>query len=446
MNKLFLTVWLLLVFFRLAGAQESVRLEDLPPAPGLLPELPNSAVAFTLEEALTRSQTYHPNLLAAQARLRSAYWAYQRASSPLSTQITAATLAGTNVAGSVAGGNNPSGAGAGFATFAANGRTDTYVQVSQPFLPLGAAGSLRQEAFQDYQMARANWKEKEVTQRQLVKDAFYRLQAAQEILRVSQENFQLAQEGFQIADRRFQMGAGPRLDRMDAGVLLSRAGQDQIQAEAGLLQAQAVLASLALLPASAPVHAAGCLGLPADLAETDRFLARATGSPKVVSAVHALARSQASLDLAAEQANPTPLLTFVRDLTTQTYQFQVGLQFPLDWGQIGHEVEAKQEMVRGQEHVLAAVRLEVESSLQVAVQQYRGVWRNAANFRETILLPSEESTRITQYGFRRGAIPYVRLITSQQNLSAVRKEYTALVLSTWLARNAVEASLGEDGL
>ena len=57
--------------------------------------------------------------------------------------------------GSQPGGRNPSGAGAGFATYSANGLTDTYVQVCQPFWPLGSFGAGRKLAEADYRLALA---------------------------------------------------------------------------------------------------------------------------------------------------------------------------------------------------------------------------------------------------------------------------------------------------
>ncbi len=50
-----------------------------------------------------------------------------------------------------------------------------------------------------------------------------------------------------------------------------------------------------------------------------------------------------------------------------------------------------------------ATELGLSSALRVASEQYAGATRNAAEFREKIPLPSEESTRITQYRFQREA-------------------------------------------
>lgn len=423
--------------------------EDMPVAPPqvdplqLLPD-GQGVVKLNVQQAVERGLSIHPSVMAANARVRSAYWAYQKAASLPSTQVSVATIPGTNVAGSLPGGSNPSGAGAGFATFAANGRTDTYVQVTQPFLPIGSYNTQQKVAVEEYRVAVANWKSSQVGIRQQVKDAFYNLLTAQETIRVVQNNLDLANEGYTIAQKRFSSGAGPQLDLIDSGVQLSRANQDMVRAQSNLKQAQASLAPLLNLPGQTPIECEGTLDAPSlDLAY-DRLLELARDNPQIQSALYALERSRRSVTLAEQQANPTPLLTFLRDLPTHTYQFQVGLQFPIDWGQIRNEVRSKEETVVEQEQNLQAAKLNVSSSLKVSFEQYLGALKNASDFREKVLQPSEESTRITQYGFKRGAVPYVRLLTSQQNLAAVRKEYIALLQSVFLALDALEAAAGQD--
>ncbi|MBS2040291.1 TolC family protein [bacterium] len=422
--------------------------EDMPAAPPqvdplqLLPD-GQGTYKLGLDEAVQRGLSVHPSVLAANARVRSAYWAFQRAASIPSTQITVATIPGTNVAGSVPGGSNPNGAGAGFATFAANGLTDTYLQVTQPFMPIGSFSAAQKVAVQDYRVAIADYRTSQVTIRRQIKDAFYSLLAAQETMHVVQNNLDLANEGYTIAQKRFSSGAGPQLDLIDSGVQLSRANQDLVRAQANLKQAQATLAPLLNLPAQTPIELQGTLDTPSlDLAYS-RLLQLAQENPQIQSALYSLERSKRSVTLAEQQSNPTPLLTFLRDIATHTYQFQIGLQFPIDWGQIRNDVRAKEESVVEQEQNLQAARLQVSSDLKVAFEQYLGAMKNASDFREKVLQPSEESTRITQYGFKRGAVPYVRLLTSQQNLAAVRKEYIALLQSVFQALNALEAAAGQ---
>lgn len=431
-----LVVLLALVLAPLALAQE---------LPSLLasPVDCQSVYKIDLGQALERGISTHPSLRAAHARADSAYWQLQKASSFPSTQVTIATIPGSVVAGSQPGGNNPSGAGAGFATFAANGQTDTYVQVTQPFDPLGSYSARQEVALHEYRLAVANWKSTEVHFRKQVKDAFYGLLIAQEMLKVVHNNLALAEEGYAIAEKRSVSGAGPRLDLIDSGVQRSRAQQDVVRAQANLKQAQAVLAPLLNLPGQSQIEGEGALDLPTLDQNYEKLLDLARVNPRIQAASSALEQSRAAVTLAEQQSNPTPLLTFLRDITTHTYQVQVGLQFPIDWGQIGNEVRSKAETVVEQEQNLQATRLALSSDLKVAFEQYLGALQNASAFRQSVLLPSQESTRITQYGFKRGAIPYVRLLTSQQNLSNVSKEYLVLLQSVFLALHALEAAAGQ---
>ena len=401
-------------------------------------------LSLGLPAALEQGLSQNPKVLAAAARLRAAQWSLEKATSLPSAQVTLGTIAGSTVAGSQTGGNSPSGAGAGFATFSADGRTDRYLQFTQPFLPLGAMSAARAVASQELEMARANEQEVRVQLRQQIKDGFYTVLAAQANLQAVEDNLALARESHQIAEKRFSNGAGPKLDLVDAGIQLSRAEQDLINAQVQLQQSQAVLVPLLGLPPASSLRAEGELAIPDERLDYPKLADELDKNPKVQLARAGLERERASVDWAASQGNPNPMLTFIRDWNTHTYQLQVGLQFPLDWGQIGNEVRAREESVQEQQQNLQALQMGLSSGLRVAVEQYLGAVRNAADFREKILIPSQESTRITQYGFKRGAVPYLRLLTSQQNLTAVRKEYIQLIRSAWLALDAAEAAVGKE--
>jgi outer membrane protein TolC len=415
---------------------------ELPPSD--LPQNPlDCSQPIDLDRALDRGLAANPGLRAAQARVRASYWAYQKASSLPAAQLTLATIAGSNVPGSQPGGNNPSGAGAGFATFAANGRTDTYLQFTQPFLPFGAQADAQRVAAGEFQASELAARDLRVILRQQIKDAFYTLLAAQATQNAARDNLQLAEQSHQIARRRLEAGAGPKLDLVDAGVQLSRAQQDLVRAESSLHQAQVILAGLLAVDTGRPLVVRGALEQLPVADELEQLSRQALDSPKLRAARVGVERAQAMVDLAESQSNPNPTFSFVRDLATHTYQVQVGLQFSLDWGQLSAEVDSKKQNLEEQRQNQRATELGLSSALRVASEQYAGATRNAAEFREKILLPSEESTRITQYGFQRGAVAYVRLLTSQQNLTAVRKEYIGLLLSAWLALDAVEAATGQ---
>jgi cobalt-zinc-cadmium efflux system outer membrane protein len=416
----------------------------VPPHADPLEQVPApETLRLTLDQALQQGLTRNPTLLAADARVRQAYWAYQKTASLPSTQVTLTVAPGTVVEGSNPGGNNPSGVGAGFATIASNGLTDTYVTTTQPFWPLGSYTSGIKMALQDYRVSSYSLETTRLTVRQNVKDAFFGLLAAQEALRVSGENLQLAQLSYDIAQKRFSSGAGPQLDLIDAGVLLSRAQQDQVSAQATLKQAQAALAPLIDVRADTPIQALGQLDVPQLAFEYAQLLELARKNPQIQAALALLEKNRRAVDFSRQQGNLTPMLTFIRDISTHTDQTQAGFQFPIDWGQIRNDVRSKEESVLEQQYNLLAAQLQISSNLKAAFESYLGSYRNASDFRERVLLPSEESTRITQYGYKRGALPYLRLLTSQQNLAAVRREYIGLLQSVFVSLDAVEAATGQ---
>jgi cobalt-zinc-cadmium efflux system outer membrane protein len=400
----------------------------------------NHCITVDLASALQYARSSSPSLLAAHQRMRSFYWAYQSIGSLPSTQITAMTVPGTILPGSNPGGNNPNGAGAGFATYAANGLTDTFMQVTQPFWPYGSFTSAHELALRDYQVAWANYQNSAVTLRQNVKDAFYSLLAAQETLAMADLNLSLAEQSKQMAEKRFRAGAGPRLDFLDAQVQFSRAQIDRQTSQANLRATRARLAPLLGLETDAELIAQGQLVLLKPEIQYAQLLSASAESPLLVAAELSLKRSRTAVLNAAQQANPTPMFTYIRDFATNTDQYQIGVQIPLDWGQIRNQVRQNEEVVAELEQTLQATRLSVASNLKQAFESYQANLKNALEFQDKILKPSEKSTQMTQYGFQRGAVPYVRLLNSQINLISVRKESVRQALAALKSLDALEAA------
>lgn len=412
-------------------------------SPLMLNPDPQGRISLDVKEAVRYARASNPALLASYQRLRSSYWAYQSVSSLPPTQITAQTFPGTNVAGSNPGGNNPSGAGAGFATYTANGETDTIIQVSQPFWPLGSFTTAQDLARFDYQIAFANSQISELNLRKSTQDAFFALLAAQENQKIASENLLLAEKSHYIAQRRQLAGAGPRLDLLDAKVQLSRAQFDLVTSQTRLKTARALLAPLIGLSSDYDLVALGRLTTPPLKLQYESLLTSASRSPVLVAAQLALNRSRTAVTNAEQQGNATPTFTYIRDLPTQTDQYQIGFQFPLDWGQIRNQVRQNEEAVVEQEQNLQAVQLALSSRLKTAYEAYLSSCKNASEYEEKVLQPSEESNRITQYGYQRGAVPYLRLLNSQINLMNVRKRYVSLLQLTLTNLDALEAASGQ---
>lgn len=414
---------------------EVQRPEEIPPPPPL-PDLlnlqpdPRGVIALKLDEALQKAWQDNPEVRAADARVRQAYWAYQGSDALPSTNVGVGSFQGGGIA--LANGN-----------YLSEERGDYYVWLQQPFFPFGQLNARRKVAFRDLTQAQAAAKSTRLQLARRVKDAYYSVLANREQVRMAEQNLQLADQLLRIATKRLEVGAGPRLDQLNSTVQRNRAHQDLILAQSEAQQAETRLSILLGFSPATRLEVQGNLEPEPLQLLADALLQEARNHPRLQTAVEAWEQSRQNRLLAETNANPTPGISAAYDLLRPTYVIQLTLSIPLDWGSIRNDVRQKQEAEREKEQLLESEKQSLSSEILTSYQAYRSAYQNASTFREEVLKPAEESARITEYGYTKGAVPYYQLLTVQQQLASVRKEYIDRQLSTHTALNALEAAVGK---
>lgn len=416
--------------------QELALPEDIPPPPSppdplVLPRDASSGqIQVNLKEAVEKAWQALPEVLAADARVRRAYWAMQQADSLPSASLGVGTWQG--------------GVGAALlnSNYISEPRADYYLWLVQPFRPLGSLSTSRQVAYRELTQAQSQATSVRIQAAQRCKDAFYRLMAAEQHLQVAQRNLDLAEAVLEISKVRFAKGAGPRLDEINATIQRNRSRQDLTLARGEHSQAQARLAPLLALSAHTPIQTSGQLEPPPGGFLYETLLDLARQHPRLQAAREAVEQSSASRKLAEQQNNPTPGLSATYDMVRPSYVVQLTLSIPIDWGIIRNDVRQKIEVEREKEQLLYQEQLTLASELKASFEAYKAAYENASAYLEEVLKPSEESAQITEYGYRRGAISYLQQLTTQQQLSSVRQDYIERQLAVHLALNALEAAVG----
>ncbi len=322
-------------------------------------------------------------------------------------------------------------------------RDDYYVFVNQSSGPFGSLGTKRRSAQFRLEAARQQALDAKVQLQQSVKDAFYRLLAGQMRLQVSQRNLGLAEEVSRIAQARFKVGQVPRLDLMSAEVEKNRAQQELVTAQAELRQARARLAPFLGEESSQELVAEGDLSPPALELVFTALQAKIQDSPRLAAADAGVQQAHQEAVLAGQQGNPSASLGLVHDLVVPNYVLQVTLAIPMDWGELGNEYAAKQAAAREAEARFTQLRRQMNSELQVSYDTYLSSQQVQQNYREKVLEPAEEMARITEKGYRRGALPYAQLLNAQRLVSDLRRQYLEKQLDVQLALDALEATLGQ---
>ncbi len=381
--------------------------------------------ALTLGDALQQAEAHNGELAAARAREQQAAAQAKGAGALPTAQFGVGGL----------GGNGPGLTNSNYSNLF---RDDYYVFLNQSTGPFGSIGSKRRSAEFRHQAAQQAVLTQQLTLEQSVKDEFYRLLAAQQRLEVNQRNLELAEEVLRIAKTRHKVGQVPRLDLMSAEVERNRAQQELVTAASELRQSKARLAPL-LGDSPQDLQAEGDL-----TPSTPQLIHKdLQAHPRLAAAQAELQQARQETLLAAQQGNPSANLNLVHDLVIPNYVLQVTLSVPLDWGELGYEYAARQAAEKEAEAKLGQLQKQLESELEVARGTYESALENQSSYREKVLDPAEEMARVTEKGYRKGALPYAQLLIAQRLVSDLRRQFIDKQLEVQLALDALQAALGQ---
>lgn len=401
----------------------------LPP-PGL-PPLTGETRKLTLRQAIDLALAANTSIKVAEAQEREAWYAWRSASA-----IPPATIALNGTSGS---NTTPTNNGL---------NQEMYFVVQESLGPLGAVHLNATAARQAYRGAQAATAAARITAVQNVKDAFYGLLSAQAQVQVAEDNLKLANDIYRGAQKRFKLGAGPRMDLVNALIQQSSAEQTLVSAQGTLHQAQATLAPLLGLSAAQSLEASGAFELPSMSAEFSTLLAVAERlHPQIFQAAEAEKQQETQVAIARNQFSPTPSMFYNYDVTniTQTplYLFGLSLSIPIDFGQMRNQVAQQVAAVQEKQYALQAAQLSVASSVKGSWDAYQAAMTNASVYKTKVLDPSEQLLTMTRYGFNEGAVPYLNVLNAEQTLRQARLQYLTLLQSGHQALDALEAAVGQ---
>lgn len=397
----------------------------------LLSLLPaSSQEVLTLEQCLQLSQQHHPEPRLAQARLRQAELAYDSADALPTAQLGVGSWQGR-------------GDTLLNANYIAQNRGDYYVFMQQQFRPPGQSSSRKESARYELESIRGEVQVGRLRREQEVRDAFYQVVAAQQLQQLSQESLHLAEELLRIAQLRVRAGTSPRMDELNATIQRNRAEQDLRLALRQLAQARAQLGPLLGRPALNELQCQGQLAVLPPLLEYAAIARHAEQHPRLQAARAQLEASRQQLRVAEQQGGPVPGILGVYDLARPSYAVQFTLSIPLDWGELGSEVDQRRAAEQQRLHQLEAEVLSLEVEVARNYQACVSAREELASYREKILAPAEELVNVTRYGYERGALPYLQLVTVQQQLSSLRRDFVQRQLEGQLAFSALQTSLGQ---
>ncbi|MFN8611699.1 MAG: TolC family protein [Vulcanimicrobiota bacterium] len=391
--------------------------------------LPEGVLNLSVAQALQLGLSGNPDYRAAVSRSRQSYWRYQA-----STALPRASLAlGTQ-----------SGYGIGYinTTFSGVGGYDNYLLFSQPVGTLGARVTERQIAVQEVAGSLQDEQQFRLDTIRQVKDAYFNAVAARLRLQVAQQNSRLSQELLEIAQRRLKAGVGPEVDALNAEIQLRRSLQDERSARAGLLIQLAQLKPWLGLEPGASLNCLDDFEAPVEPPTLEQALAAVESHPRLVSARLQQKKSELRTTRLSQENNPSLSTNGFYSFVTKSYGVNLSLAIPVDWGEIRNGVEESLEQQNEQAQALKKAVLGLRAEIAQNLENYQTSLANSSEFGEKILAPQEKTLKVYQRGYSVGVVSYLQVLSIQQQVVAARQDLVDRQLTTQLARNGLEASLG----
>ncbi|MBS2036994.1 TolC family protein [bacterium] len=382
---------------------------------------------LTISEALSLCYERNPELAAARADTRQTRSAYH--------------LAGVLPTGSFVAGATRGWGPAALSSFSALPR-DEYLQFQQPFFPFGAMKKGQYVAWLNWKEAQAKLLFTKIQLMRQTKDAFYEVLASQQRLVILRANLDLARQIFESSEKETRQQRNRRLELLASRVQFNQVQQALVQAEGDLQSDRADLARVLGMDRGSDLLAVGSLDTEYIHPKLEELLLLGQSSPALMAVRQATASGYEQVKLASLQGNPTPSLIALYDFRLPSYIVGAQLTVPLDWGQIGYDVQSKERAAAALDERYRAAQLELNAEIQKAYAAFIAGGINSANYEEDVLQPQEEAVKLIQADYKAHKLDYDVVLLAQQQLEDIRVEYLSQQLIERLALNGLEEAVG----
>ena len=186
----------------------------------------------------------------------------------------------------------------------------------------------------------------------------------------------------------------------------------------------------------------------------EKALTAVENHPRVLSAGLQARKNELRSIRLSQENNPSISTNGFYSFVTKSYGINFSLAIPVDWGEIRNQVEESREQENEQNQVLKKAVLTLRSDIAQNRENYASCLANSSEFTEKILAPQEKTLKIYQHGYEKtlkiyqhgyavGVVGYLQVLSIQQQVVSARQDLVDRQLATQLARNALEACLGQ---
>ena len=276
--------------------------------------------------------------------------------------------------------------------------------------------------------------------------SFYSVMATDERLRLVEDALQLARRIRDTAQAQFDAGAVPRLDVLQADLVVTRAETELDAVRSDRASARADLNAVLDWPPQQPFALAGGLDDHLDSPPYERALdLAATSNVELVSLDRQIAVEQRRLNLLRAERNPTPVFTFGGDFNSDAFaagpRGGVALTIPLfsrNQGEVAASLATTLQL-RAQRD---AIRRTVDNSVFAVVSRIEAARRRLDAFRTRLVPTATSLESLAEDSYRLGRSSVLSLVEAQRSLHDVRLEALQAALDLQLALAELEEIIG----
>lgn len=406
----------------LAGASLAVALPLLSKAAGALP-------AFTLEEAIATAFKADPELRAAGLRIEAALGRADQAGAWPNPELELATEEGPTSRGHVI------------------ADAKQTIGISQPILFPGKRRTERHTGLAGARAAEAEQALRAAELRREVKQAFYRVLAAERLAAESRELMKFADLSARTARKRAEAGAATEQEQLRAELSFEEARVGFAESERSTKLARQELAALLGTAGQSEAVAVGALpetdsrsipaGPPTELGEHPRLTAARAN------------RTRAEMELKRARLEPYPdvRLGVAAGSAAEPdrhgiLELRLALPLPIFDRNTGRKREA-QANVGVAEAEAAMIERQLRREWLQASARLGAATEQVAAYREHIVPKATAALGLVRRGFEEGKFGLIDLLDTQRSAAEARVGYTRALLNLNLARAELEYLLPE---
>jgi cobalt-zinc-cadmium efflux system outer membrane protein len=303
---------------------------------------------------------------------------------------------------------------------------------------------------------RATESEARSAARDLVRDvrlAYYELVRARDVLALQQESVGYAQEFERIARRQVELGARPGIDLTQLQIELTRARQQQVQAESSARRAEAVLNTLMGHAPGAPIGAVSRLTFAPGPTEgsgsraSDATNAALARRPEIAAQEAALEAARQQIRLTRAEGQPDLALTGRLESFTERPRaggMGVAITLPLfDHGGRRSRIRQAERESLAQAARVEAARAVVRGQVVAAYERLGEASRLVRGYEEGLLDQARRLADAERTRFQTGAGSPLTVLEAQRTYRSVLSDYYGSLAAYAQAKAELEWALGE---